>query len=453
MIRLHLILLVMVAGLSASDSRSAERPQHNFLFVVDSSSSMSRHKPAAIKLLQEVIASRFEQQIEPGDSIDIWTYDTENNLHGFPPQIWQSTNSTAIAEAAASYLQKYPFKGRSDFSNVAGDLNLLIPQTKALLVIVITDGESPFAGINLDLDINEYLSKRGKLGPANDPFLISLAAINGSLRTWTAHFGKGQPDLATLPERSKPKTAIAEARPKPAVKPQGPAPKPQFGPIASPLVAAPPEAVINFPAGTRINPVATPLEKPLELSQAPEKVKPATEPKAQLTATNPVIDQQLAAKTPPPEKPHHIAANPPVRATNMALLPPKTNHALTAAPRTNMGKSLHFGKAAPTNTNTVASMVNSNRVTNTTLLASQTNRSSASAESNQLLAARVDAKPSNKNKQAVSPPNLNPTQAFRSAILLSGVTGAGCFLLGAYLVYRKLRRPTESIISRSLLQR
>ena len=78
MIRLQFILIALVAGFSPLFAGEAERPQHNFLFVIDSSSSMSRHKTAAIKLVRQVIESRFEDQIEPGDSIDLWTYDTEN---------------------------------------------------------------------------------------------------------------------------------------------------------------------------------------------------------------------------------------------------------------------------------------------------------------------------------------------------------------------------------------
>ena len=36
---------------------------------------------------------------------------------------------------------------------------------------------------------------------------------------------------------------------------------------------------------------------------------------------------------------------------------------------------------------------------------------------------------------------------------VAGMTGASCFLVGLFLLYRKFRRPTQSIISRSLLQR
>ena len=281
MIRLQFILIALVAGFSPLFAGEAERPQHNFLFVIDSSSSMSRHKTAAIKLVRQVIESRFEDQIEPGDSIDIWTYDTENNLRGFPPQIWKSADAARIADAAAQYLEKFQFKAKSDFSNVATDLDLLVPQTKALLIVVITDGESPFSGIKLDLDINEYLAKKGKLGPSQDPFLISISAIKGALRTWTAHFGKGVPDLATLPERSSSTANIAKTGltqdTEGSVKAKDPAkpeaifatqPRATWSPTPSPLTMVPNnDFIFNFPPGTKI----TPVEEPKIVPKAGEK--------------------------------------------------------------------------------------------------------------------------------------------------------------------------------------
>ncbi|HVK57244.1 MAG TPA: VWA domain-containing protein, partial [Candidatus Kapabacteria bacterium] len=285
MIRLHLIFVALTAAVSALTLSGADRPQHNFLFVVDSSLSMSQHKAAAIKLVRNVIASKFDDQIEPGDSIDVWTYDTENNLLGFPPQIWQPTDAARISDAIAEYLGKYRFKGSSDFGQVATDLTMLVPQTKGMLIVVITDGEKPFSGINRDLEINEYLSKKGKLGASNGPLLVSLAAINGDIRTWTTYFGTGAVDLATLPERTKRTATVAQTKPQapPKAQPvQKPAPKAQHPPIPSTPIEGQ-QFVFNFPPGARVTPLNSPankstrLDKPFDISDAIKNVR-ATNP-------------------------------------------------------------------------------------------------------------------------------------------------------------------------------
>ncbi|MGZ8940381.1 MAG: VWA domain-containing protein, partial [Limisphaerales bacterium] len=288
---LHLILVALLGFASAFGAETLRRPQHNFLFIVDSSSSMEQRKPAAIKMVKDVIASRFDGQIEAGDSIDIWTYDTENNLRGFPPQIWTSTNAAQIIESATHYLQQYQFKGRSEFANVATDLNLLVPQTKSLLIVIITDGEQPFAGINLDLEINGYLAQKGKIGTQSKaPLLVSLAAINGIIRTWTAYFGEGSLALASLPGR---KAKLAAAPPvkektKPIVKTHS------HEPVVK-LDASPSESfsTFNFPPGTRFNPAdesAVPAagEKPLTLAQELKQYQARQAKKSSATNSAPV---------------------------------------------------------------------------------------------------------------------------------------------------------------------
>jgi len=213
-IRLYLSFIAVVAGFFAMETRGVERPQpqHHFLFIVDSSESMALHRAAAIKLVRDVITSRFDGQIESGDSIDIWTYDAENNLRGFPPQIWRQADSLRITDTAAEYLEEYPFKGKADFSKVASDLSMLVSQAESLLIVIVTDGEVPFSGFHLGLEINVYLAKKERLGPGKEPFLVSVGAIDGKIRTWTAYFGSGEFGLATLPLRGEPKVSIAQSK-------------------------------------------------------------------------------------------------------------------------------------------------------------------------------------------------------------------------------------------------
>jgi hypothetical protein len=457
MIRLHLIFVALMAAVSALTLSGADRPQHNFLFVVDSSLSMTQHKAAAIKLVRNVIASKFDDQIEPGDSIDVWTYDTENNLLGFPPQIWQPTDAARISDAIAEYLGKYRFKGSSDFGQVATDLTMLVPQTKGMLIVVITDGEKPFSGINRDLEINEYLSKKGKLGASNGPLLVSLAAINGDIRTWTTYFGTGVVDLATLPERTKRTATVAQTKPQapPKAQPvQKPAPKAQHPPIPSTPIEGQ-QFVFNFPPGARVTPLDTPankstrLDKPFDISDAIKNVR-ATNPAPTLAELAASILAKKAANSNAPIANAVVPTNRTIVQTADSAKP------ATVPSGTNAAKSLLVAEAKAPETNRPA-------VTNVALVVS-TNKTTNVA----MVAAKIDTVISNAPNESVSKPvvastvpkvsatsstNINHPGTWRRAMYVSAITGVCCVGMGILLVIRKFRRPSQSIISRSLLQR
>ena len=415
--RLPLILVALAICL-APRGDSAETPpraQHNFLFVIDSSISMESRKATAIKWVREAIASRFDGQIETGDSIDIWTYDTENNLNGFPPQIWTPSTAKQISDDAAQYLEKYKFKGKSEFANVITDLDILIPQTKSLLVVIITDGEQPFSGFPLDLEINGYLAKKGKLGAHSpNPLLISLAAINGKIRTWTAYFGEGNMGLASLPGRkAAPPVAVAEKKAAPVPPSTTPTVQPsRVSPKINASAEAPP--IFNFPPGTKFTPVEpSPLEKPLELLVKERLAQVRSAPK-----TN------ALAKT----------------ATNVASSAGLTNAAkpvAKAAPPTPAATNVVEQKLKPTNA--VALSITNQPATNSTVAVAATKPPAGPTLPETSVASRSSG--------------LGVEWTVQRTFYVAGMTGASCFLVGLFLLYRKFRRPTQSIISRSLLQR
>lgn len=460
MFRLHIVIIALVTSFFALETRAAERPQHNFLFIVDSSISMAPHKETAIKWLKEIMAKRFDGQIEPGDSIDVWTYDTESNLRGFPPQIWQAAQATKIADEAATYLENYRFKGRSDFKRVAEDLAMLVPHTKNLLIVVITDGEEPFSGFGLDLEVNGYLSNRNKLGPSKGPLMISLAAIDGALRTWTAYFGDGVVDLATLPSRGGTDRVVTQAqvrkqeKPKPQQLARVPAPKqPESLLIPTSQAGAKSQFVFNFPPGTRItpieppsNPEITPQEHPLELkiphTQLTHSVKEQTT--ATRAATPLPVAQTAVVTNKAPENNAAVIGAKPARVSTVSpqaplILTTPVQVKTQGTPRTNSSLVVATNKQ----TNIVAVAV----------IKPSTPSNSSVHASNLHVAARDDKAKAKAVPSTATAPNMLAQSALRKAGYGAGIMGAGCVFLGAFILFRKLRRPSQSIISRSLLQR
>src|SRR5688572_21602305 len=270
MIRLFVILLSLTISGAAQESekKAAPQQQHNFLFVIDSSLSMAPRKTNTIQMVRQMILSGFEKQIQPGDSIDIWVYDEENHITTFPPQIWEDVEAKRIALTAGRFIEEQKFKGRSRFETVARDLEALLPNTKQLLIAILTDADEPLSGIPLDLDINEFLAKEKRRRPnARQPFLISMAAVNGKYKQWAAYCDEADHVLANLPPRPKPAPVVVAKAKEPEKKKE-----PEKQPIAFDL---PPGTRLALPKTEVV--VSKPAPPPVQ-EKAPEPVKAALAP-------------------------------------------------------------------------------------------------------------------------------------------------------------------------------
>ncbi|MGZ8940332.1 MAG: hypothetical protein ACXW32_14090, partial [Limisphaerales bacterium] len=136
-------------------------------------------------------------------------------------------------------------------------------------------------------------------------------------------------------------------------------------------------------------------------------------------------------------------------ATNLLVAAHTTNFVKTNLQTAAVVQSNNV-KTATNNPAAFASVtVNTNQGTNIIAATASTTRPpTVKAQDNTLSA-------SSKSVPATAIPSHAVTShgTLRHAVFISAVTGVSCVLLGIYLLYRKLRRPTQSIISRSLLQR
>jgi hypothetical protein len=220
--------------------------------------------------------------------------------------------------------------------------------------------------------------------------------------------------LASLPGRkAAPAVSVAEKKAAPVQPITTPTVQPSR---VSPKInaTAEPPPIFNFPPGTKFTPVEpSPLEKPLELLVA-EKLAQARSAAAKTNAV---------AKT----------------ATNIAASASLTNAAkpvVIAAPAATNATQPKFTPA-----NAVALSTTNQPATNGIAFAATkppTTGPDKSAPGNTTVA---------------RPSGLGVEWTVQRTFYVAGVTGASCFLVGLFLLYRKFRRPTQSIISRSLLQR
>jgi hypothetical protein len=347
MIRLLAIALLCLALPIHAALEEPEFPQFNFVFIIDTSISMASRKPAAVALVRELIATGFNHQIKEGDSIDIWTYDTKNHVDGFPPQIWEKAGAERIANGAAAYLEHAHFHGREKSISLKDDLGSLAPNTKGLMVLLITDGGELVSGLGFDDAINDQLPQLArKLTIPSQPFLISVSAVNGRFGDWHIFGGLGRPPLARLPRRERP-VEVVQIAPQAKVSPPAfvqPEQKPMifnFPPGAkinapTPASEPPPRVVASAapsePARTefKVNPPMSPAPAPAK-TIVPESFAPAKTTAG--SAAPPPVQKQATKVQPPAPAPPTVspAAVKPVEATRQAA--PQLNALLPKQPK------------------------------------------------------------------------------------------------------------------------
>jgi hypothetical protein len=401
-------------------------------------------------MMRELIRSGFVGQAQPGDSVDIWLYDQANNISSFPPQIWDSSEADKIADAAATFISQQKFRGISRFGPVAADLAALMPNTKKLLVVILTDGEEPFSDISADVEINEYVAKLKRVMPPKHPLVISLAAVHGRIQQWAVYNGDGKNDLAALPARPKPAPAapiVAKAKEKePETKTE---PKKKKEPEKPFVFELPPGTRISTPPGpaqqvvsTKAVPAAVARETSTKLPEATKHTN-ATTTVASAIITNSAAQPPKAQPAPVPQTQTVIQAN---SQANVSKTAAPTIVSVAPKPQTNA--VMPAPAARSSNLVAIAS-------------ASRTNPPGVSAKTGESPAKTVDAAktapPVVVAETSTAPITVRALSqsAIPAAAIFGGLVlaGLGIITLGGFLFLKKAKaRQDGSIISQSLLR-
>jgi hypothetical protein len=325
--RLISILLMLAVYFEARAEAPAEplaqpQPQYNFLFVVDASTSMSSRKPAISALAHDLILSGFFGQIGSGDSIDIWTFDSETHLTGFPPQIWNTNRAGQIASTAAEFISQSKFRGRSRFKPVDRDLRLLLPNTKGLMVFLFTDGDEKVSGTPFDAELNAHFERvKEQLPGSREPYMITLLAVNGVYKDWRIFGGLGRPLLPQLPSREISLGKILSVQKVERI---------QNKPAETNIVAAAvkkaepkPPVVFNFPPGAVVvpppapEPVPVPPAATVKAAKTAEKVQPQIARTAAGATNSTVIEKTVLTAAIPTLNPVSRVEGAATRAENL----------------------------------------------------------------------------------------------------------------------------------------
>lgn len=294
---------------AAAAASETNAPLYRYLFIVDTSSAMSRQKDVAIDMVHRLILSGINGRIKTGDVLGIWTFNDKLYADVFPPQMWAPQQRRDVANIAYRFLrdQKLAKKARTD--EVVTAIRQAAGLAGTLTVFLCTDGTSPIKGTPFDDAINEiFKNHSAEMGKQKKPFVVVFVAQDGELADHAVSPGGGPiyiPAVAkpVAPVASQPSTNVPVAKTNAAVEPKPQSTEP---PKPSPSNAAPVKT-LSFEE------IAVEIARQADQNRS----KAAAANSAPLAAP----PQSIASK---PEEP---APPPPAAAT-----PPKTERVDSASP-------------------------------------------------------------------------------------------------------------------------
>src|ERR1041385_4147547 len=108
--RLRPILAIMILSVGFAVSSVAREPQR-FLFVLDTSASLSRFDVQYRQSVFDVIYSGLAQHMRKGDTFGVWFFSEQTDTR-FPMQTWDDDKAVDLASKATLQLKSLGYRGK-----------------------------------------------------------------------------------------------------------------------------------------------------------------------------------------------------------------------------------------------------------------------------------------------------------------------------------------------------
>jgi hypothetical protein len=211
---------------SSTNAAARPRPVYRYLFLIDTSSAMSRQKAVTADTVSRMILSGIGGRMQIGNSWNLWTIDDQLHTNAIPAQTWDPRQRADLANRMFRFLRAQRFNQEKALLERA--LAAVAEEAKlsgALTVFLFTDGSAPVKGTPFDEPINEIFAKHAAgMRKAKKPFVTVFVAQDGRLAAHAVSPGGERIYIPRLPEAAATaKKSEATARENAATAPPAPA--------------------------------------------------------------------------------------------------------------------------------------------------------------------------------------------------------------------------------------
>ena len=213
---LSLWSLVTATLLPAQTASPRKTASSRFLLVVDTSFSMAPQKAVLCITAHELIYGGIRDQMKPGDTFSLWTFNQDTDTQQFPVVEWNPERKPFLANQVSVFLNNQPFQKISRLDKALPEILGLTRDSRKLTVLILSDGLEFFQGTPFDVSINEVYRERSReLRQAGKPFITLLQAMDGQIVGWSVAGAVEAIQFSQLqaPVQSTPAVANSEAPP------------------------------------------------------------------------------------------------------------------------------------------------------------------------------------------------------------------------------------------------
>jgi hypothetical protein len=215
--------LFLIPGLRAQPAQPGL--DNRVLLVFEMSADMKKRLPAVQIGLNGALATSLNGSLQPGDSIGVWTFDSELHAGQYPLQTWVPEKGADIASNIMSFVGKQRYAKSAGFDALVPALNRVVQKSERLTVLVFCDGEADIGGTPFDTGINQIFQQhQAGQKRAKQPFLIVMRAQLGDYAGCTVNFPPLPANFPAFPPPPPPPETPETSAPKPDVTPPPEAP-------------------------------------------------------------------------------------------------------------------------------------------------------------------------------------------------------------------------------------
>ena len=198
---------MLVETRAATTTDESTRPIHYFVFLIDTSSSMSELKEVAADTMHKLILTGINGRMKPGDVFTIWTFNDRVYTNRYVAQRWIPSRNQDIANRAYRYLRDQRFSRKAHIDRALAAVDHVVRPVDAITVFLITDGTQLLKGTPFDNPVNDIFSKHSEeMRKAQKPF---VAVLTGYEKKWLAQSvspGGGPIYIPPMPDEQEEET-------------------------------------------------------------------------------------------------------------------------------------------------------------------------------------------------------------------------------------------------------
>lgn len=180
-----ILLTTTVRRAEAAATPTPLTPDCRYLFVVDTSLSMSRLQDQVTSALQRMITTGLDGQMSPGEVFTIWTFNESVHQRDYPLNSWRPELNQSMGDRVRQYMQSQRFRREPNMRALLNALNQARQICPRIAIFFISNGQEVLVGTPFDRNINISYGRRfAELRAARVPFLTTLVCQDGRFAAW-----------------------------------------------------------------------------------------------------------------------------------------------------------------------------------------------------------------------------------------------------------------------------